>query len=147
MSCGSQIFLVAISSPVCCQDAPHRRPADRQAAGDFGFADARTVELPYLVSVEGCRYWPAQALAVLAGVGQAGAYPFAENFPLELRILQLFAKCGLCGGRDYAKPPRRSSRAACMSAMWDSALYRLVQGRGDVARAWDRPSVAALPNG
>ena len=29
--------------------------------------------------------------------------------------------CRLCGGRDYAKPQRRSGGAACMSAMWDSA--------------------------
>jgi hypothetical protein len=92
-----------------------------QAAGDFGFADAGTLELSHLVSVEGCCEWPAQALAVLACVRQSGADPFAENFPLELGILQLFAKRGLCGGRDYAKPQRRSSGAACMSAMWDSA--------------------------
>ena len=33
----------------------------------------------------------------------------------------------LCGGRDYAKPQRRSGGAACMSVMWDSALSRSEQ--------------------
>ena len=92
-----------------------------QTVGDFGFADAGTLELSHLVGVEDCCEWAAQALAVLACVRQSGAYPFPENLPFELGILQLFAKCRLCGGRDYAKPQRRSSGAACMSAMWDSA--------------------------
>jgi hypothetical protein len=56
-----------------------------QAAGDFGFADAGTLELSYLLGVEGCREWPTQALAVLAGVGQTGAYPFPENLSFEFR--------------------------------------------------------------
>ena len=98
-----------------------------QAAGDFGFADAGTLELSHLVSVEGCGEWPAQALAVLACVRQSGAYPFPENLPFELGVLQLFAKRGLCGGRDYAKPQHRRGGAACMSAMWDSALSRSEQ--------------------
>ena len=34
---------------------------------------------------------------------------------------------GLCGGRAYAKPQRRRGGAACMSAMWDSALSRSEQ--------------------
>jgi hypothetical protein len=71
--------------------------------------------------VEGRRCGPAQALAVLAGMCQARADSFPEDFPFEFGILQLFAKRRLCGGRDYAKPQRRSSGAACMSAMWDSA--------------------------
>src|SRR5439155_25945229 len=35
------------------QNAAHRRAPNVHAAGDCGFARARTVELPYLVSVEG----------------------------------------------------------------------------------------------
>jgi hypothetical protein len=92
-----------------------------QAAGDLGFTGTGTVEFSYLVGVEGCREWTAQALAVPAGVGQAGTNSFPQNLPLELRVLQLFAKCRLCGGRDYAKPQRRSSGAACVSSIWDSA--------------------------
>jgi hypothetical protein len=59
-------------------------PADLQAAGDFGFADAGTLELSHLVGVEGCCEWPAQALAVLACVRQAGADSFPENLSFEL---------------------------------------------------------------
>jgi hypothetical protein len=55
-----------------------------QSAGDFGFANAGTLELSYLVGVEGCCKWPAQALAVLAGMRQASADSFPENLPFEL---------------------------------------------------------------
>ena len=55
-----------------------------QAAGDFGFAGARAVELPDLIGVEGRREWSAQTLAVLAGVRQAGADSFPQNLPFEL---------------------------------------------------------------
>jgi hypothetical protein len=103
------------------QDAAHGGSSDVQAAGDLSFADARAGEFPYLDGVEGRREWPAQTLAVLAGVGQAGPNSFPQNLPFELRVLQLFAKCRLCGGRDYAKPQRRSSGAACVSSIWDSA--------------------------
>ena len=55
-----------------------------QAASDFGFADAGTLELSHMVGVEGCCEWPAQALAILTCVRQASADSFPENFPLEL---------------------------------------------------------------
>jgi hypothetical protein len=55
-----------------------------QAASDFGFADAGTLELSHLVGVEGCCEWPAQALAILTCVRQSGADPFPENLPFEL---------------------------------------------------------------
>ena len=35
--------------------------------------------------MEGRREWPAQALAILTGVRQAGADSFPENLPFELR--------------------------------------------------------------
>src|SRR6266702_4984241 len=59
--------------------------ANLQASSDLGFADAGAVQLLYLVGVECCRHRSAQALAVLACMRQAGAYPFSENLPLELR--------------------------------------------------------------
>jgi hypothetical protein len=55
-----------------------------QAASDFGFADAGTLELSHLVGVEGCCEWPAQALAILTCVRQARAVSFPENLPFEL---------------------------------------------------------------
>ena len=70
--------------PFHLQYAPYRGPADLQPAGDLGLADARAGELPYLVGVESRRYRPAQALAVLAGLRQAGADSFPENLPFEL---------------------------------------------------------------
>jgi len=74
------------------QNAAHRGAPNAQAASDCGFARARTVELPYLVSVEGRCYRAAQALAVSAGVGQAGADSFPENLPFELGVLRRKAK-------------------------------------------------------
>ena len=71
--------------------------------------------------METCRSGSPQALAVLAGVGQAGPNSFPQNLPFEFGILQLFAKCGLCGARDYAKPQRRGSGTGCMTVMWNSA--------------------------
>jgi len=65
------------------KNAAHRGAPDLQAASDLRFANASTVELPYLVGVECCRYRPTQALAVLAGVRQAGANSFPENLPFE----------------------------------------------------------------
>src|SRR5208337_4119548 len=83
MSFGSQTLFVGISSPICCQDAAHGSSSNMQSAGDFGFANAGTLELSYLVGVEGRRQWPAQALAVLAGMGQAGPNSFPQNLPFE----------------------------------------------------------------
>ena len=70
------------------KDAPHGGASDLQPAGDFGLAGASVIELSDLVGVEGRRYWPTQALAVLAGVRQAGPDSFAQNLPFELRILR-----------------------------------------------------------
>jgi len=57
------------------------------------------VEFPYLVGVEGRRYRSAQALANLAGVGQAGADSFAENLPFELREDRQQGRHGSTRGR------------------------------------------------
>jgi hypothetical protein len=66
------------------QDAAYGGAPDLQLAGDFGFAGTRTVELTDLLSVVCYREWSAQALAVLAGVGQSGADSFSEDLPFEL---------------------------------------------------------------
>ncbi len=55
ISCGSRIFLVAISSPVCYQTAAHGSAPDLNPAGDLGFADAGVINLLYLVGVKGRR--------------------------------------------------------------------------------------------
>jgi hypothetical protein len=60
-----------------------------QPAGDFAFAGARPVELPDLISMEGRRYWSAQALAILTGMRQAGTYPFPQSLPFELGPIQV----------------------------------------------------------
>jgi len=57
-----------------------------------------TIPLLYPVGVECCRYWPAQAFAVLAGMSQAGADSFPENLPLELREVGQQAGHGSAGG-------------------------------------------------
>jgi hypothetical protein len=51
-----------------------------QSASDLGFAAGRTVELSYLVSVEGRRCRPTQALAILAGMRQADATGNRETY-------------------------------------------------------------------
>ena len=83
-----------ISSSLCCQDAADGSAPDLHPTSVLDFAYACTVELSYLLSVEARRYGSAQALAVLAGVGQAGADSFAGNLPFELHVLQFFAKRG-----------------------------------------------------
>ena len=50
------------------QDAADGGTADLQPATNFGFADARPVELTHLVGVEASGHRPPQALAVLASV-------------------------------------------------------------------------------
>jgi hypothetical protein len=56
-----------------------------QPRGDLCFADASTVEFPYLVSMESCSSRPAQALAVLACMRQAATDLFPGNVPFEFR--------------------------------------------------------------
>ena len=67
------------------QNPANRGAADLQAAGDLGFADAGTMQLPYFVGVETCGGGPTQPLAVLPGMGQAGAHAFPQNLSFELR--------------------------------------------------------------
>jgi hypothetical protein len=90
--------LVAIASPVGCQDATHRSAPNVQATGDLSFAGASTVELPDLVGVKGCRYWATQALAVLTGVRQAGTDALAQNLPFEFGKHGQQARHGSTGG-------------------------------------------------
>jgi len=59
--------------------------ANLQAPRDLGFADASTMQLPYLVGVETCGGGPAQPLTVLPCMRQAGAHTFPQNFSFELR--------------------------------------------------------------
>jgi hypothetical protein len=54
------------------QEAADGGTADLQPATNFGFADARPVELTHLVGVEASGHRPPQALAVLASVRQTG---------------------------------------------------------------------------
>jgi hypothetical protein len=56
----------------------HRGSTDLQPASDLSLAEASTEELTDLVGVEGRPNGSAQALAVLAGVCQAGADSFPE---------------------------------------------------------------------
>src|SRR5512143_911678 len=84
MSCGSQIFFFAISSPLCCQNATHGCTPDLQATGDLGFVDAGAVKLPDLIGVESRRDWPAQALTSPPRLLEARTNPFAQNLSLEL---------------------------------------------------------------
>jgi len=81
------------------QDAAHGGPADRQAAGNLGLGHASAIELLDLVGVECCCYRPAQTVAVLAGLRQAGTDSFPENLPLELREDGEQAHHGSTGGR------------------------------------------------
>jgi len=67
------------------QNPANRGSTDLQPAGDFGFADARTVQFPYLASLESSGDGPAQFLPVLPGVGQASPDPFPQDFSFELR--------------------------------------------------------------
>jgi hypothetical protein len=68
-----------------CQNTAHRCAADLQTAGDLSFADAGTMQIPYLVGVETRGGGPAQFLAVLPRMGQPGAHPFPQNLSFELR--------------------------------------------------------------
>ena len=54
--------------------------ANLQAPRDLGFADASTMQLPYLVGVETCGGGPAQPLTVLPCMGQAGRAHVAAEF-------------------------------------------------------------------
>jgi hypothetical protein len=58
--------------------------ADLQAPRDLGFADAGTMQLPYLVGVETCGGGPAEPLTFLTSMRQSGLNALAEDVALKL---------------------------------------------------------------
>ena len=53
-------------------------------AGDLGFAEAGATEFADLIGVEGGGEGAAEAFAVLPGMVESGADPFAEDLAFEL---------------------------------------------------------------
>jgi hypothetical protein len=72
-----------ICLPIVCpfrgQQAANRRPADFQAAGDLGFANASAVELSDLASLFPNSHGPAEVLSLEPRFGNAGADSFADD--------------------------------------------------------------------
>ena len=56
---------------------------DVEPAGYLSFGDASAMESSDLGRVRGSRCGPAQAFAVLPGVGQSGASSLTQDFPFE----------------------------------------------------------------
>ena len=70
-----------------------------QAAGDGRLAQSGAAQLADLIHVQGDCNGPAQALSVLPGVGQTGAYAFAKNLALEFGEHRQQSRHGSTGGR------------------------------------------------
>src|ERR1019366_9704334 len=96
-----------------------------QSAGDFGFANAGTLELSDRVSVDRRGYGPAQALAILGGMGQAGADALAENLPFEFRKNGQQASHGATGGRGQIQRLGQRNKT-------DSQMLQFLEGREQV---------------
>jgi len=103
--------------------------------GRSGFAETSTVELLYLVCVEGRRYRPVQALAVLACLRQASTNSFPENLPLELREDGQQCRHGSTGWGRQVQCLRQRYEA-------DAEMFQFVQGRQQVR---DGPSPPVQP--
>jgi len=86
---------------------------------------------------------PTGPLALLPRGDLLVAGAFGDDLPFELRILRFSAIRALCGARDYAKPQRQSGGVACISIMWDSALYRLEQRRDQRVGRFESPTTQA----
>jgi hypothetical protein len=66
------------------QNAADGGTADLQAACDFGFGHASTVQFPDRSGLEACGYGPTEPFTVLPGVGQSSPSSFAQYLFLKL---------------------------------------------------------------
>src|SRR5271168_2245133 len=66
------------------EDSTHRGAADAELAGDLGFADAATVELPDLAGLFSNSHGPAEMLSLEPRLGNARADTLAEDLVFKL---------------------------------------------------------------
>jgi hypothetical protein len=74
------------------QDTADGSAAEAETAGDLGFADASTVELPDLAGLFSDGHGPAEMLSLQPGFGDARADAFAKDLVFELGVLRRNAK-------------------------------------------------------